>query len=352
MPGGPIRSVTDQAVEILKEGMRTGKWKDALPGRVRLAEELGVSHQTIEEAMRRLAKDGWLKAQGPGKRRLIILPEGNAVPRNFRVMYLSYDPMSPGLPEALDLLEQLRMEGFEVRTAPKALLEMDMDLKRIARLVQQNPADAWIIASGSREVLEWFSQQPVPAYAYFGNKVDIPIAGCSIRRNMPMLIQRLVKLGHSRIVFLCREEHFVPEPSAFCRLYIESLKEAGITPSSYNMPVWGYKPQGLQRCLDSLYKLTPPTALITSETAIMIAMRDYLARRGIISPRDVSLISLDQSEFFEWSDPQVSHFYWDPRPLHRRVVRWAKQVALGKDDRRQINTSAKFFEGGTIGPAS
>ncbi|HEX5789720.1 MAG TPA: substrate-binding domain-containing protein [Luteolibacter sp.] len=343
--------MTNQAVEILREGMRTGRWKDTLPGRERLAEELGVSHQTIEQAMRLLAKEGWLKSQGPGRRRRIILPEGNAVPKDFRVMYLSYESMNPGLPQALDLLEQLRKAGFAVEVAPKSLLDLDMDVKRVARLVQQNPADAWIICSGSREVLEWFSQQATPAYAYFGNKVDIPIAGCSIRRNMPMLIQRLAKLGHSRIVLLCREENLAPKLSAFANLYVESLKAAGITPSSYHMPVWGYKPEGLQRCLDSLYQLTPPTALITSETAIMIAMRDHLARRGILSPRDVSLISLDQSPFFTWSNPQVAHFYWDPRPLHRRVVRWAKQVALGKDDRRQINTSAKFFEGGTIGPA-
>ena len=166
-----------------------------------------------------------------------------------------------------------------------------------------------------------------------------------------MLIRRLVDLGHRRIVLLIREEHLKPSLSFFASLYIESLKEAGITPSTYNLPVWGYQPEGLQRCLESLYKLTPPTALITSETAIMIAMRDYLARRGIISPRDVSLISLDQSPYFAWSIPQVAHFVWDPRSLNRRVVRWAKQAALGKDDRKQIFTTAKFVEGGTIGPA-
>ena len=35
----------------------------------------------------------------------------------------------------------------------------------------------------------------------------------------------------------------------------------------------------------------------------------------------------------------------------RRVMRWANHVALGKDDRRQSFTKAKFVEGGTIGPA-
>lgn len=346
-----IRSVTNQAMEILRDGMRTGRWQNTLPGRQRLADELGVSHQTVEEAMRRLAREGWLISEGPGKRRRIILPEGNAIPRDFRVVYLSYESMTPGLPQELDLLEQLRKAGFAVETTPKSLLDLDMDVKRVARLVQQNPADTWIIGSGSREVLEWFRQQPIPAYAYFGNKVDIPIAGCSVRSNMPMLIRRLVDLGHRRIVLLIREEHLKPQLSAFANLYMESLKEAGITPSSYNLPVWGYQPEGLRRCLESLYKLTPPTALITSETAIMLGMRDYLTRCGILSPRDVSLISLDQSPLFAWSEPQVAQFVWDIKSLNRRVVRWAKHVALGKDDRRQISSTAKFVEGGTIGPA-
>jgi DNA-binding LacI/PurR family transcriptional regulator len=221
----------------------------------------------------------------------------------------------------------------------------------VARLVQQNPADAWIIGSGSREVLEWFSKQPIPSYAYFGNKSDLPIAGCSVRRNMSLLIRRLVELGHRRIVLLIREEHLKPQLSFFASLFMEALEDAGITPNSYNLPVWGYQPEGLHRCLESLYKVTPPTALITSETSIMLMMRDYLARRGIIAPRDVSLISLDQSPFFTWSDPLIAHFVWNARSLNRRVVRWAKHVALGKDDRRQIFVSAKFVDGGTIGPA-
>ena len=34
----------------------------------------------------------------------------------------------------------------------------------------------------------------------------------------------------------------------------------------------------------------------------------------------------------------------------RRIVRWADNVARGKDDRRQTLTKAEFVEGGTIGP--
>lgn len=351
MPRSSFSNVTDQVVDLLREGMLSGRWRGTLPGRDQLADELGVSHTTMESAMRRLAKEGLLVSQGTGKRRRIVLSECSAVPRDFRIHFLSYESMSPGLPQVLDLLAQLRKAGFAVEAAPKSLLDLDMDVNRVARLVQQNPADAWIIASGSREVLEWFSQQPTPAYAYFGNKSDIPIAGCTVRRNMPLLIRRLYELGHRRMVLLIREEHLKPKLSFFATLFLESLQEVGITPNSYNLPVWGYQPEGLRLCLESLYKFTPPTVLITTETSILLAVRDYQAQRGIIAPRDVSLISLDQSTFLAWCDPVVAHFTWDTKSINRRIVRWAKHVAVGKEDRRQVFTTAKFVEGGTIGPA-
>jgi len=351
MSRSSFSNITDQVADLLREGMLSGRWRDTLPGRDQLAVELGVSHTTMEAAMRRLTKEGLLVSQGTGKRRRIVLSESHVVPRDFRIHFLSYESFSPGLPQTLDLLAQLRKAGFAVEAAPKSLLDLDMDAKRVARLVQQNPADAWIIASGSREVLEWFSQQPAPSYAYFGNKADIPIAGCSVRRNMTVLTRRLFELGHRRIVLLVREEHLKPKLSFFASLFMESLQEMGLSPNSYNLPAWGYQPEGLRRCLDALYKVTPPTALITTETSILLAVRDYQARRGIIAPRDVSLISLDQSPVFAWCDPLVAHFVWDARSLNRRVVRWAKNVVLGKDDRRQIFTAAKFIEGGTIGPA-
>lgn len=349
MNNRPFASVTDQLVEFLRDGMRSGRWRDTLPGRDQLALELGVSHTTMETAMRRLTKEGALVSQGAGKRRRIVLAECDVVPQDFRINFLPYESSTPGLPQVMDLLEQLRKAGFAVEATPKSLLELNMEVGRVARHVQQNPADAWIVGSGSREVLDWFSKQPTPAYAYFGHKADLPIAGCTIRRDVPAMIRRLYDLGHRLIVLLIREEHLKPQPSFFAQLFMDSLKDVGIDPSSYNLPVWGYEPEGLRRCLDSLYKVIPPTAIITSETSLMFAVRDYQARRGIISPRDVSLISLDQSPFFAWCDPLVAHFNWDARSINRRVVRWAKRVATGKDDRRQIFTKAKFLEGGTIG---
>jgi DNA-binding LacI/PurR family transcriptional regulator len=80
------------------------------------------------------------------------------------------------------------------------------------------------------------------------------------------------------------------------------------------------------------------------------AARDHLARKGIICPRDVSLVCGDPNADFVWMQPTVAHIQWSFEPLARRVVRWLEHLASGKHDRHQTLVNAKFIDGGTIGP--
>jgi hypothetical protein len=50
-------------------------------------------------------------------------------------------------------------------------------------------------------------------------------------------------------------------------------------------------------------------------------------------------------------DDSGAHVKWESRPMVHRIVKWADNVARGRDDRRQTFTKAEFIEGGTIGPA-
>jgi DNA-binding LacI/PurR family transcriptional regulator len=103
--------------------------------------------------------------------------------------------------------------------------------------------------------------------------------------------------------------------------------------------------------LNSLFKHSSPTALIIDEVPLYLAVERHLARLGLLTPGDVSLICLDPGPAFKWFRPPVSHIAWDSRPMVNRIVKWAENVARGRDDRRQSFTKAGFIEGGTIGPA-
>jgi DNA-binding LacI/PurR family transcriptional regulator len=347
-----FQSVTEQVACHLREELLRGRWKGLMPGRARLAEELSVSGQTVILALERLEKEGVLRPQGKGRRRMIVARK-NQPPRALRVSILLYEKDEMRDDYMVDLLHRLQEEGHEAGFAQKTLVEMRMDTQRVTRLVNQTEADAWIIRSGSREILEWFAGSGKPAFALAGRRTGIPMAGggpdkVSAQR---LAMRRLFELGHRRIVMLAREERRKPHPGLLEREFLADLEACGVRTGSYNLPEWKDSPEGFHRCLDSLFRHSPPTALICQEMPHFFAAQQHLAQQGILTPRDVSMFCQDPHPAFAWCQPSVAHISWDPRPLVRRIVRWTNNMACGNEDRRQSVTTAKFIEGGTIGPA-
>jgi DNA-binding LacI/PurR family transcriptional regulator len=222
----------------------------------------------------------------------------------------------------------------------------------MARMVENDDADAWVVQAGSRAVLEWFATQPVPAFALFGRQSQLPMASLATLKSPAVAesLQRLVAIGHRRIVMLVREERRKPTPGLFERRFLEELQRLGVGTGAYNLPDWEDDVQGFHRCLDSLFSYTPPTALFTSEPALFFATQQHLLGKGLVVPRDVSLVCMDDHPAFEWFQPAVSHIRTDTRRWVPRIVQWVDNVAKGKEDREETLIRAEFVEGGTIGP--
>jgi DNA-binding LacI/PurR family transcriptional regulator len=351
MPG--LSTKIDQVAEQLREGIYAGRWRELIPGRDRLAPELGCSHGTVEAALQRLVREGLLVSEGAGKRRRIVVPVGKARKRSLRVRILLYERGDRSLPEAVELLARLQEKGYVADFALKSLKDLGMRVDRVAGVVHKTPADAWVVFAGSREVLEWFAHGPVPALAFFGRFTGLPIAAASPRKAPAMVkaVRRLVELGHRRIVMLTSEERRKPYPALFEQVFLDELRSLGLPTGSYNLPDWENDPDGFRACLNSLFQVTPPTALICGETRFFEAAQQHLARRGIHAPEHVSLICSDPDPCYEWCDPQLSYFRWDYKPVVNRVVNWVENVAKSREDRRQILFDGEFIEGGMIGPA-
>jgi DNA-binding LacI/PurR family transcriptional regulator/DNA-binding transcriptional regulator YhcF (GntR family) len=345
-------SKIEQLAAHLRLELEGGRWEGSMPGRLELAAELGLNERTVEEALRLLERQGVLIPQGAGRRRLIALDEKpeKAV---LRVKILAYEPSDWCRELFVDLLHRLKVQGCDAAFAEKSLHDLGMDVKRVAAHVKASVADVWLVISGSREILEWFAAQPAPCFAISGRWVGLPIAAVTAQKipAMRAAVRRLHGYGHRRIVFISREERRKPYPAPLEQAFLDELTALGITTGTYNLPDWGDDIAGFYRGLDSLFQHTPPTALFLMEARLYIAAQQHLSRRGIIAPRDVSLICDDPDVAFSWCLPVVSCFHWDTRPVVNRVVRWVDNVAQGKEDRRQSSVKAEFVEGGTIGPA-
>ncbi len=337
----------------LREEILRGGLGGLMPGVNQLAGTLGVSPMTVIAAVKQLEHEGLLQGQGPSRRRRIAVPTGGVAGRRLRVAILDYEPQALTERYIFELQHLLNEAGHAAFFTGKSLLELGMDVRRIARLVAGTEADAWVVCAGSREVLEWFAAQPVPAFALFGRRRSVPLAGAGPDKEPALrtATRRLIALGHRRIVMLVREERRTGGPGSAERAILDEMAAHGIRTGPYNLPEWEDSREGFHRVIDELYRMTPPSALILSETFLFAAAQQHLALRGILAPKHVSLVCTNPAPDFVWCMPMIAHIRWDLRPVLRRIVRWIDNLARGKNDRRQSFTKAEFVDGGTIGPA-
>jgi DNA-binding LacI/PurR family transcriptional regulator/DNA-binding transcriptional regulator YhcF (GntR family) len=348
-----ITSVAEQAAEYLRNQILRGHWSDTMPGRHELAEELGINHKTVESALKQLETQGLLAKQGVGRGRRIQRVEGKKNLRSLRIAILTGMPADRTQDFLVDIKQRLIADGHVAFYTKSCQYDLGMDPRRIARLVKHSVADAWVVVAGSREILEWFSSQEVPAFALFGRWKGLPIAGGGPDK-APAYAQatrKLLEHGHRRIVLLTHRLRRLPVPGASESAFLAELKSAGIAPGSYHLPDWEETVDGFQARLESLFRVTPPTALIVDTAPLFAGVEQFIARRGLRAPENISLVCTDESTTFLWQRPPVSHIRWDKRPVVRRVVNWAANIGHGQADLRQTLTRAEFVTGGSIGPA-
>jgi DNA-binding LacI/PurR family transcriptional regulator len=343
-------SLTEQVASSLREKLMAGRWTGLMPGREKLAGDLNVSGKTVELALRILEKQGLLVNQGAGKRRKIVLESVYRKPPSLHIGILPFDPENARKGYMMYLKHRLIQAGHAVSVVPRSLTELNLEVARVAREVENRNVDAWVVIAGTSEVLGWFAAQGVPTFAVFGAFHSHPVAGIGPDKRSAYVaaVNRLVTLGHRHIVFVLRSPLVISKPTSPGSIFLDALESHGIPVGCYNLPDWEKNPEGLRSCLDSLFTITPPTAIMIDEAPLFIAVQQHLARRGILTPEDVSLICTDPDRAFSWCRPTIAHISWSTDPIIRRVVRWAGNISLGKDDRRTSVVNAGFVDGGTV----
>lgn len=345
-------SAVEQLAAHLREEIRSGAVEGQMPGVAQLVRRLGVGTKTVVAALENLKRDGILEMQGE-RRRSRIVNVGQPIKTGLRVRILLYEGSDAHDELIVRLGYRLEQLGHDVAHATRTLKDLNFDVKRVARMVEKEEGDAWVILAGSRAVLEWFAAQPVPAFAIYGRQNGLPIARLAVLKSPAVAeaLRQLVGMGHRRIVMLAREERRKPTPGFTENQFLEELERLGIKTSVYNLPDWDDDALGFNRCLDSLFQHTPPTALFAGEPALFFAAQQHLLRKGLVVPRDVSIVTLEDHPAFAWFEPKVSHIRIDRRRWVPRVVQWVDNLANNKPDRRDTLIRAEFVAGGTIGPA-
>ena len=352
----PLRITTaaEQVATHLRDQLARKVWVDIMPGSEKLARQLGVGRMTVDAALGILEKEGWLVTQGERRRRkIVVLDEDHHVP-SLRVAILLYEPSDASMDLVMNMKLALQKEEHTAFYLPRTLVDIKMDVRKLASMVNKEKADAWIVLGGTEEILRWFTKRKMTVFAFFGRFDKLEVAG--VRPNskyaITKVVKNLVSLGHKKIILL--DSHLsVMEPSDIGTAFLKALQDHDIATGPYNMPGWGdggY--DAMYDCLESLFLKTPPTAIILCSRQSYFAALHFLLDKDIHVPRDLSLVCMDADPHFEYCRPSVAHCRWRKRAVINSVVSWMKNISQGKPDTRKIGIDTDFIEGGTIGPAS
>jgi DNA-binding LacI/PurR family transcriptional regulator len=337
-------------VAHLREELMQGRWRGVMPGRDRLARDLGVNGSTIERALGQLEREGLLKSQGAGKRRLITAKKNQAHvgKRVCIVLYEREDSLNNYI---LELQNHLHAAGHSMTFAPRTLRGLQFDVKRILAMMKEQTAEAYVIQAAPRPVLEELCKLPMPTFALFGRMAGLSIAGTGPDK-LPALrdsIRYLFDSDHRSIVMLSRGQLKKPM-GAIEKVFLEELEKHHVPHGDYNLPSWENSPDGLRKCIDSLFQITPPDAILVDDWIVYYAIQNYIGHQRGKAFREVLCICTDYHPSFGWCQPGVAHFHWNPLDVVQRVVHWVDNVAKGKDEKNQKLIKAKFIRGGSLLP--
>ncbi len=349
------QSLIEITATHLREGFREGRWRGHLPGVRRLSEELAVSKDTLRAALKILENDGTLQPQGAGKSR-IITSRRSKHKRILRIALLIPIPLLQDNAHSqrliLTIKSNIEHEGHVCVIVDQVEHQKSSSMRRVAKLVTETAADAWLIYAGSRELLEWFIAKSIPMFALGGRLQNLPLASSrtDLVQAMNDCIDALVALGHRRIVLIAPKMWRLPTPNVTSSALLARLIHHGIPGTIYNIPDWEETSEGLESLMDALFFATPPTALLFAEPSYCVAARTMLAERGLHVPRDYSLVNLLPDPVFNLQSSALTQFDW-PQDAHvHRILRWIKAILAGQEDRLEFVAYAKFMPGETIAP--
>lgn len=343
MPSNRPLTIQDQTLNTLREGLRARRWAGVLPGVRPLARELGVSVGTLQGALKRLEAEGLIAGKGAGvAREVAAAAAAPQAARTLRVGILTHDPVAAestlNQVLLLGVLHALEHDGHRPFFAARTMQALRHDSESIRIMMTAGAADAWVLHNSNRPLLESLATGfSVPVLAIGGPVIGLDIAAVRVNfmTELRVSMRRLVALGHRRIVLVVQPGMRKPKPGLLVQAFNEELAAAGIKPGQYHLPDWDHSGEGFNALLNSLFALTPPTALILADVRQVSAVYAFLAARRI-PPSHLVLILLGADPALDWVTPAPVCIRYDNEALIRRVSGWAATIAAGGRDNGQV----------------
>ena len=322
---------------VIRLRLANGEWRGVMPGERRLAELLQVGRDTVRLSLQQLEREHILGPAEAGSRRAILQePEpGDPVrSRPLRIGMLSPRRLEqltqPMLFEVDHLRQALAEKGGSLDLFAPGWYEQKDPTKRLAKLIEDEPCQAWILFRSSEQIQRWFAKSGVPCLirGYPHPKVELPHLDVDWEATARHAAGRLWRLGHRRVGILVPNEGLQGVAAA-----VKGATELGEEDFSVIELSEDGTVDGVVRALSRALNLkNPPTAVIAIRPRQVATSMTWLATQEIRVPTGFSLISLAYEPFLDHLTPAVSGYRVDPEAVSKQVIRRIESLLAGQSN--------------------
>jgi DNA-binding LacI/PurR family transcriptional regulator len=347
-------SLIAQTANILREGIRSGIWKDILPGEFELCERLQVSRVTLRGALEQLSREGFCSA-GQGRRRRITADiAAPLAEKSDRVVMLSPLPLQNLPASAIFWVDALRDHlaavGYTLEFVASQSAYSHHPGRALEVLVHQSRSAGWVLYLSTVELQQWFSERGLPCVITGSrhpgvtlSSVDIDYsatcshaAGLLVARGCQHLALLMPRSGHAGNIE--SERDFLETTEKLSSLSARIAHHDGSV-------------GGICSTLDRLLRGSNPVdGLLVAKPAHVVTAVSHLLRRGVRLPQDLSLISRDDDPLLEHLVPVVARYHTDPILFARKISRLVLKLVSGGAQRpNDSRMMPELVRGETLG---
>jgi LacI family transcriptional regulator len=331
----PVRgSLVEECVRVIRLRLEAGEWRGGFPGERTLAKKLEVGRDTIRLALERLEQDRVLGPALAGRKRKVLRTGniGTGKPaKALRIGVLSSRPLEqlpqPTLFEIDHLRRSLGQDGGSLDVFAPAWFEQANPTRNLAKLVEEEPCNAWVLFRTGEKIQQWFAKSGIPCLVrgYPFSDDLLPHLDVDWEATARHAAGRLWRHGHRRVGILIPPDRLRGVEAAIKGATSLGEPDFSVVEMQENGTV-----EDIGRVLArALQMKNPPRAVITIRTRQVATVLTWLGSRGIKVPSQFGLISLAHEPYMDYLVPEVSGYRLDPEAVSKQLIRLVKILISG-----------------------
>lgn len=353
-------TLTDQAADVLREGIKSGRWPVELPSEEVLCHELNISRVTLRRALRQLAIEHLINPGGHGRRTQILTPKplvSKGLGKGKIVRYLTPIPLHRMAVSTQmlqrHLQQQLQAAGYGLAYELHPGLYQRFSCKEMARIAALPDTAGWVLYVSTFEIQQWFQAAGIPCVVTGNLHPGIELANVAfdVRASCAHAANLFLARGHRYLVFVTPEKMTAGDKSS-----LEGFLQAA---RQWKTPVQTQVLNIVENTTNFVSKLdalfitpNPPTAFLTAWAEHSLTLMGYFHRHGKRIPEDASIISRFDEPFLEYCIPTVARYHMDCEQMGKKTSELLLELiehGLGKIRHHLI--TPEFVAGLSLGNA-